>query len=274
MNATIPSSPLDALARLGEPAGAGDNWRVTPSPEPGAEEVGSEEGSESEPEAAAGEAGETATGERAGRPGEAEAGARDGAGSIAGVVPAAVVTRRPSRWPTAFLAVVAVLGLAGTGFFARAWADQRSSASSSPTTAVRAAADGFVTALTNFDPGNVATDFGKIQDYATGSFATQAKQFFSTSIRSQLEAAGATSRGQVQDLFIESLSGGQATVFAVVDQTYANDKMSSPASDTLRLELGMTQLASGWKVAAVTVVQSPAGFPTAGAPTPTTPPKG
>lgn len=178
--------------------------------------------------------------------------------------PASAPTRRPRRWPTVLLAGLAVAGFAGTGYFGRAWLAQR--ASGSQEAQVRSTATGFVTALTNFDPGTVVGDFSRIQSYATGSFATQARQFFGSTIGQQLQAAGAASRGQVADLFVESLSASQATVFAVVDQTYLNDKMSSAAADTLRLELVLSEQGSAWKVSTVTVLQSPAGFPTTSAP--------
>jgi Mce-associated membrane protein len=168
-------------------------------------------------------------------------------------------TGRHRRWPMVLCIVLAALGFAGTGYFGRAWLQQRSNADQQ--SQVRATATGFVQALTNFDPGTVDADFARIQSYATGQFATQARQFFGSSIRQQLQTAGAASRGQVRDLFVESLSGNDATVFAVVDQTYLNDKVKSAQADTLRLELDMTDLPGGWRISAVTVLQSPAGFP-------------
>jgi hypothetical protein len=175
----------------------------------------------------------------------------------------ALKTRR-RRWPFLVCAVLIVAGFSGTGYFGSQWLAQRSSAAE--TAQVRTTSAEFVTALTNFDPGTVDADFARIQHLATGSFATQARQFFGSSIRQQLQAAGAASRGQVLDLFIEALSGSQATVFAVVDQTYLNSKMTSPTADTLRLELVLSDGSSGWLVSTVTVVQSPAGFPGSAAP--------
>lgn len=252
MNRTIPTSPLDALARLGEPVDADDDWRIADDPASPAPVAAPASPVRAMPEAA----------------GEAEAGARDAA-AVRSLRPQPRTSTTPMSAPRRGLAVLclvlgvlAVAGFAGTGYFGRAWLSQRST--NSQTTQVRSTAEGFVSALTNFDPGTVDADFARIQGYATGSFATQAKQFFSSTIRSQLQTAGAASRGQIQDLFVESLSGNQASVFAVVDQTYVNDKMTSPAADTLRLDLVMTLSASGWKISTVTVVQSPAGFPTAG----------
>jgi hypothetical protein len=190
---------------------------------------------------------------------EPDSGAEGDSGRDSWAPPARRNGRAPQAWLTILCAALAVAGFAGTGFFGKSWLAQRST--NAELAQVRSSAAGFVTALTNFDPGTVDADFAHIQSYATGSFATQAKQFFSSSIRQQLETAGAASRGQVADLFVESMSGNAATVFAVVDQTYLNDKLTSAAADTLRLELSMLEGTSGWKISAVTVVQSPAGFP-------------
>jgi hypothetical protein len=127
---------------------------------------------------------------------------------------------------------------------------------------VRAVSSGFLTALTNFDPGTIDADFSRITGYATGAFLQQAHQFFGTKIRQQLETARAGSRGEVRHLFIESMSAGSATVYAVVDQTYANAKMSTPNADVLRVVLQMAKApgSGAWKVANVTVLQPPSVY--------------
>jgi hypothetical protein len=180
-------------------------------------------------------------------------------GSAAGGAEPTVVYRW-RWWPTVACAVLAVIGFAGTGYFGRAWLDQRST--NNATTSVKTASANFVSALTNFDPGTVDSDFTRIEDDATGPFASQAQSFFGTSIRQQLIAADAASRGQVRDLFVEAINGGQATVFVVVDQQYENSKSSHVASDTLRLELGLTDVSGRWLISSVDVLQSPTGFVT------------
>ena len=135
------------------------------------------------------------------------------------------------------VAVVAVLGIAGTLAFGHAWAVQRQQAADEAN--VRSVANGFLLSLTNFDAKSIDADFNRVQSYATGDFATQANQFFGSAIRKQLEAALASSRGQIRDLFVQSASAGKATVFAVVDQTYVNAKMSAPAADVLRIVLDL-----------------------------------
>ena len=100
-------------------------------------------------------------------------------------------------------------------------------------------------------------DFDTIESYGTGDFAKQANQFFGSTIRQQLEAALASSRGQVRSLYVQSLAGGRASVYGVVDQTYVNDKMTSPTADQLDIVTDLTDGASGWKISEVTVLNSP-----------------
>lgn len=181
------------------------------------------------------------------------------------------------RWPLIVCALLAAVGFAGTGYFGRYWLNARST--SNQDNQVRTATSQFVSALTTFNAGNIDSDFARIQSLATGTFATQARQVFGSSIRNQLIAAGAGSRGQIRYLYIESDGGGQATVFVVVDQVYITQKLTAPVSDTLRLEIGLNDTTVGWRVSSVNVLQSPSGFtPTApgGTTSPTTttaPPK-
>ncbi len=134
--------------------------------------------------------------------------------------------RRPSllgtRWGRRALAVVAVLGIAGTAGFGHAWAVQRNTLSQE--TAARTTARNFLLALTNFTSKNVDAQFNEVQGFATGPFESQSNQFFGSSIRQQLEAALASSRGQIRDLYVQSVSGNAATVYGVVDQTYVPER--------------------------------------------------
>jgi hypothetical protein len=180
------------------------------------------------------------------------------AATVAAPETAAEASTAVKRWPTVVCAVLAAIGFAGSGYFVRYWLNDRTT--SSQANQVRTTTSAFVTALTNFNPGNIDTDFAKIQSLATGTFANQARQYFGSSIRNQLIAAHAGSRGQVRDLFVESLAGGQADVFVVVDQSYTNSRIASMATDTLRLDIGLTDTSAGWRVSSVNVLQSPSGF--------------
>ena len=164
-------------------------------------------------------------------------------------------TRRRRR----ALAVVAVLGIVGTVGFGHAWAVQRTTLDREAV--VRTTAQNFLLALTNFTSKNVDTQFNEVQSFATGSFESQSNQFFGSSIRQQLEAALASSRGQIRNLYVQSAAASTASVYAVVDQTYVNDKMRSPAADVLRVVVNLTDTAAGWKISAVTVLNNPSSSP-------------
>ena len=92
---------------------------------------------------------------------------------------------------------------------------------------------------------------------ATGAFATQAQQFFNASIRKALEEALAESRGQIRYLAVQSENqgAGTASVYAVVDQTYVNNKITSPQADVVRLVADLKQVNGVWKISDVTVLE-------------------
>jgi hypothetical protein len=136
-----------------------------------------------------------------------------------------------------------------------AWAGQQSSHAGQA--AARSAATRFLIALTNFNAKTVDADFSTITGMATGSFASQANKFFNSSIRQELEDALATSRGQIRSIYVQSYSGGQASYYAVVDQLYANNKITAPQSDVLRVVIDLSDSGHGWKIADVTVLTGP-----------------
>lgn len=176
------------------------------------------------------------------------------------------VARAPRRLRLALVlaVVVALLGLAGTAGFGLAWAGQQSQQDGEAQ--AERAARSFLVALTNFDAKTVDRDFAAITAMATGTFAGQAARFFNSSIRQELETALASSRGQIRDLSMQSYTGGHASVYAVIDQLYVNDKISSPQSDVLRVVVDLAQRPSGWRVADVTVLTGPTlGSATTGA---------
>jgi hypothetical protein len=184
----------------------------------------------------------------------------------AGVTPAEpVVTTtplKPRRFPRSRrrlgvvgLAVLAALGIAGTVGFGLAWASVH--AQQSGESQAQQSARSFLVDLTNFNDQTVDADFSAVTSMATGKFATQAASFFNSSIRQELQKALASSRGQIRNLYVQSYGGSQATVYAVVDQLYVNDKVTSPQTDVLRVVVSMTQVGGSWKVGDLTVLQGP-----------------
>src|SRR5205085_1971971 len=73
----------------------------------------------------------------------------------------------------------------------------------------------FLTALTNFRGTSIDADVARIRSYAVGDFAGQVGTFFNQTATTALRQAQAVSRGQVQSVFVESLSGSSASVFGL-----------------------------------------------------------
>jgi hypothetical protein len=164
--------------------------------------------------------------------------------------------RVPSRRAFRLLSLVAALGLVGTLVFGVLYATQ-GSAGPVQDPAVIGASRTFLTDFFNFDAKTVDSDFDAVTAMATGAFATQAQQFFNTSIRKALEQALAESRGQIRYLAVQSEdeAAGTASVYAVVDQTYVNDKISSPQADVVRLVADLQRVDGVWKISGVTVLE-------------------
>lgn len=126
--------------------------------------------------------------------------------------------------------------------------------------AVKRAATTFLMDLTNFRPTTVDADFTALQNWAApGSvFDKQAEQTFNSNIRQALIQAHATYQGQLQSIYLASVNGSSAQVYAVLDTNYQNSKVNSPVSDTLRVTVNLIDTSNGWRISAVTV-QNPSG---------------
>src|SRR5579862_9008374 len=129
-------------------------------------------------------------------------------------------------WLVPVLAVVSVISVLCAIVFGVKWSDL--SAQNDTRATVQRVSKDFLTALTNFTPRTVDADFRTISTYAAGDFAKQSNQFFGSSIRQRLEQAQAWSKGQQRYLYVQSIDGSQAQVYAEVDQTYANNKVTAP----------------------------------------------
>jgi hypothetical protein len=161
--------------------------------------------------------------------------------------------RPPRPRSVVALAVVAALGVAGTLVFGILWAGGGGGSSQDP--AVLSASRAFLTDLTNFNAKTVDADFSAITAMATGTFSKQAKQFFDSAIRVDLEKALAESRGQIRNLYVQSDSGTQATVYGVIDQVYVNNKISTPQADVLRVVVNLQQVGTTWMISDVTTLE-------------------
>lgn len=117
----------------------------------------------------------------------------------------------------------------------------------------------FLEALTNFSGATIEQDVDRIRSFAIGDFQDQVDQFFDAPAREALRKAKAQSVGKVQSVFVESLSGETASVFAVVQETITNASTTAPKPQTLRIDLQMIETDAGWKVSRVDILQTPGG---------------
>lgn len=171
----------------------------------------------------------------------------------AAVAPPVAGDRRRLLVP--LLAVLAALGLVGTAAFGWAWNGERRADADQASMA--GAAREFLVALTNFDGATVDRDFDTIIGFATGDFAAEADRFFGSDVRAALKEVQAASRGEIRSLYVQDFSGDRGRVFAVVDQTIANNRFPAPQADELRLDLGLQRTGGGWRVYDVKVLQAP-----------------
>jgi hypothetical protein len=149
--------------------------------------------------------------------------------------------------------ILAVAGLLGTLVFGLLWAGTSGGSGTDP--AMTGAARTFMTDLTNFNAKSIDADFNAITSMATGTFSGQASKFFNSSIRGQLQDALAESRGQIRNLYVQSQSAQQGSVYVVDDQVYANNKITTPQSDVLRVVINLAKVGSVWKISDVTVLE-------------------
>lgn len=126
----------------------------------------------------------------------------------------------------------------------------------------------FILALTNFSAETIEEDAARIQSYAVGDFAEEAERFFGDEAIAAIREAQATSTGEIERIFVQSLEDDQASVFAVVSETITNIAVEEPRTDTLRLEVGMIETSSGWRVNRVDVFQAPGTTVAPGVPAP------
>lgn len=165
--------------------------------------------------------------------------------------------RRPTRARILGVVPWAVAGVAAAAAvtFAILWVDARGGDQEQEE--VVESAREFLLALTNFNPQSIEQDVEEIRSSAVGQFAEEVEATFSEERIQAVRASEAVSTGRVQSVFIQSLEGTTASVFAVVRQTIINRSLPAPRVDVLRVELGMIETADGWRVNSVEILQSP-----------------
>ncbi|HLI72581.1 MAG TPA: hypothetical protein VKU86_01790, partial [Acidimicrobiales bacterium] len=120
----------------------------------------------------------------------------------------------------------------------------------------------FLLKFTNFKPSTIQSDFRALQSFATGNFAQQAAHNFgNVGLRQQLVQAQVQSKGTIEHIYVQSLNGDKAQVFAVVNQSYTNAQQIQAGNpmlqDVLRLEIDLAQVSGAWKISDVLVLSGP-----------------
>jgi hypothetical protein len=168
------------------------------------------------------------------------------------------VVARPFRTKTLPWALFAI-ALAAVVLFAVLW--QGAQASERRRAEVASTASSFLLALTNFSGATIQTDVAEIRRYAVGDFAHQVETFFDPQAVAALQQAQARSVGRIRSVFVESLSGGSATVFGVVDEAVSNAAQPAARTELIRIDIEMIETTQGWKVNRVDILQSPGQTP-------------
>jgi Mce-associated membrane protein len=159
--------------------------------------------------------------------------------------------RRYLPW---FLLVLALIAAATFGIL---WQQERSKGNEE--SELRARATEFINDLTSISADTAQADADAIKEWAVGDFADEAEVFYGQKAIDAVVDAEATTEGEIQELYVQSLSEGEGTVFAVIDYTVTNAGTDEPKTDTVRMTIEMIDSDAGWKVNSVRLLESPGG---------------
>ena len=155
------------------------------------------------------------------------------------------------------LIVAAVLGIAGTLVFFFLWRGEKDDDAREGD--VRDAAEEFLQALFEFDGATINEDWDHLISLTTGDARLGAEQEFgSPENRQEMAENRVASRWDPRDVFVQTIDGNNASVFAVGDQTIANDLQPQPVRDQLRIEITFLHEDGEWKVSRIDLLQAPA----------------
>jgi Mce-associated membrane protein len=115
----------------------------------------------------------------------------------------------------------------------------------------------FLTALTSFTAERIERDVEEIRSFAVGEFSDEVDQTFGPERIAAIQQSRANSVGRVREVYVESLEGSSAQVFAVVQETVVSSTQTTPQTDVLRVLVGLIETPDGWKVDSVEILPSP-----------------
>ena len=111
---------------------------------------------------------------------------------------------------------------------------------------VRTQANTVALRLTTFKGEEIEEWYAEIRKTATGDFAEQLSQAFNQETRDTLREIGVVSVGEMENLFVQDVSGDEAKAFALVKQTFVNSSTPDPVEDNLRIDMTFKRIDGRW----------------------------
>lgn len=166
--------------------------------------------------------------------------------------------RRAWSWVRRWLPwLLLILALIVAGVFAYLWWGYRSE--ENDRREIEEVATRFTNALTDFSAATIERDVEEIKEFAVGTFSDEVETFFGQETIDAVKEADATSQGDIDGLYVQSIGESSASVFALVSETVTNASLTEPQTDTLRIEIDLIETTEGWKVESVQILQAPGG---------------
>jgi len=154
-----------------------------------------------------------------------------------------------------------VLFVVATGIAAfTGWKYEQATASDKQQAQVKAVGARLLVAISNFDGVTIDADVRTLKGLAVGRFASDLNGVFTPDRIDQIKKLKVTSSGKIRSVFVQNVSGGNASVFAVVDETTDNSA-SAPKTETVRFDIALIDTKAGWKIENVEILQSPGASP-------------
>lgn len=114
---------------------------------------------------------------------------------------------------------------------------------------VALASTAFLADLLNWDAGDGMDDtVTALRAQGTGRFLAQAEDLFGGPLGDELEVAAATSEGAVEDLFVQSIEGDRAEVFAIVQQSVSSTVTSGSERTIRQVILQLERVEGTWRI--------------------------
>ena len=148
--------------------------------------------------------------------------------------------------------IIALLAIGFAVFAGLQWADLK--AAENTREEVSSDATRLALRLTTFEGENIEEWYAQTRETATGDYAKQLQEIFNQQTRDTLREVEVISRGEVQSLFVQDITGDEAKVFALVKQTYINKSLEDPAEDHQRMDITLKRVNGEWLASDVAVL--------------------